>query len=787
MKNNNDNRKCKNILHFHKRSWTSVFFNFAIGACIALSSILAINQDAMAQAKVIDIHGNVLDEGTGQSVDPRDSLALVAFYHDANGETWLDNSGWLVDMVEFWVGIRLIEEVNPGEWRVTEIQLPRGNMTETATIAPEIGELEYLTFLDIRNNIWVGQIPPEIGKLTRMRNIQIQGGGFGLLSGDVPWDEFGKMNDLFNLRIPQHFFSGVIPQGIGGMSSLERLDIASNQFSGQFPQEALQQLGNFRFLQIQNNLFTGEIPRPSPDLDNFGILNVNNNPFTPGPIPDWIQDYATTLGTLDIRNSNRTGGFPAWIADLENMTRFHVGEHGDYVFPDGTFSAGSQGDLGGDIPDLSFLPNLVRVDLEGAGFTGQIQSFWGEMAALERFHVSRTNYEGSLPENLSTQTSLDQLRFTHNPNLTGGIPASYQQLTGVSEFNFNDNANLGIGEMPVWLSNLTNIRGILFSNSGLTGTIPSEWSSLDRVSNVDLSYNEGVTGGIPNYMSQRDDINNWNLSYTSMDVSEIPAFLNSVTNLQSVQLAGLGITGEIPTWLIEGGNRPFSLRTLNFADNELTGTIPASIGDLGLNMSVIDFSNNQLSGELPENIANAGRFAPERTNLSVLKLSGNADLAGALPANLVHANEMRVIEYEGTQICEPNDAGLITWLEETVPANEFTTFPNAYISVSRTNTPCGTGTAVNHVELPNRLHLYQNYPNPFNPTTSIKFDIPENMDVTLGIYNILGQHVVTLVDGQMDAGSHQMNFDAAQLSSGTYIYRLKTNDRVMTQTMMLIK
>jgi hypothetical protein len=95
-------------------------------------------------------------------------------------------------------------------------------------------------------------------------------------------------------------------------------------------------------------------------------------------------------------------------------------------------------------------------------------------------------------------------------------------------------------------------------------------------------------------------------------------------------------------------------------------------------------------------------------------------------------------------------------------------------------TPIGTN-------IPTKFALNQNYPNPFNPTTKIKFDLPKNTQVNLTVYNTNGQLVMTLADGQYNAGSYEASFDAKSLPSGTYFYRLTTKDFVETKKMTLVK
>jgi len=112
------------------------------------------------------------------------------------------------------------------------------------------------------------------------------------------------------------------------------------------------------------------------------------------------------------------------------------------------------------------------------------------------------------------------------------------------------------------------------------------------------------------------------------------------------------------------------------------------------------------------------------------------------------------------EVYEPyyNSAGLINDVEERIP-----------------------------VTLPAECALEQNFPNPFNPTTTIAYQIPTAGTVYLAVYNTLGQHVATLVQGEQAAGDHVVQFDAKSLSSGVYFYRLRVSDFVQTKRFVILR
>ncbi len=90
-------------------------------------------------------------------------------------------------------------------------------------------------------------------------------------------------------------------------------------------------------------------------------------------------------------------------------------------------------------------------------------------------------------------------------------------------------------------------------------------------------------------------------------------------------------------------------------------------------------------------------------------------------------------------------------------------------------------------ELLKEYKLEQNYPNPFNPSTEISFSIPQAGNVKLTVFNSIGQEVATLMNQQMEQGNHKVKFDASNLTSGIYFYKLESGNFVSVKKMMLLK
>jgi len=142
------------------------------------------------------------------------------------------------------------------------------------------------------------------------------------------------------------------------------------------------------------------------------------------------------------------------------------------------------------------------------------------------------------------------------------------------------------------------------------------------------------------------------------------------------------------------------------------------------------------------------------------------------------------------------DSTVLATMTFRVPPTQFptTVFDSTIQSIFNTgwnvtNPPGGVVVSVinNSGIIPTTYNLYQNYPNPFNPSTTIRFDIPKATYTKLIIYDVLGREVMKLIDEKVEAGSYDISWDGSNFASGTYIYKLVTNDFTDIKKMILVK
>ncbi len=122
------------------------------------------------------------------------------------------------------------------------------------------------------------------------------------------------------------------------------------------------------------------------------------------------------------------------------------------------------------------------------------------------------------------------------------------------------------------------------------------------------------------------------------------------------------------------------------------------------------------------------------------------------------------------------------------PGNQTTNSATVYLGFAANQVPTTTSAVADRpTGVPEAFALEQNYPNPFNPSTSIAFSLPASVGVKLEVYNMIGQKVATLVNGKLAAGNHTINWEARDVPSGIYFYKLEAANFSQTRKMLLMK
>ena len=140
------------------------------------------------------------------------------------------------------------------------------------------------------------------------------------------------------------------------------------------------------------------------------------------------------------------------------------------------------------------------------------------------------------------------------------------------------------------------------------------------------------------------------------------------------------------------------------------------------------------------------------------------------------------------------------WIEQSIKTTNY--LASVYFTDSNTGWIVGTNGTILHTTnggvtfieeegnnptQPKEFLLQQNYPNPFNPSTSIQYEINSMQFVTIKVYDLLGREVVTLVNEEKPTGKYEVNFNASNLTSGVYFYRIQAGDFVETKKMIYLK
>ncbi|XP_047958002.1 putative receptor-like protein kinase At3g47110 isoform X4 [Salvia hispanica] len=618
-----------------------------------------------------------------------DKNALISFKNSITSDpnailstNWSQNAS-----VCYWIGV----SCGLKHRRVTALNLPGYDLA--GTVAPHLGNLSFLRYLDISSNSFTGTLPFELSKLRRLKVMNVGANSF---TGEIPtW--LGILPQLEELYLYNNTFLGWLPNDMcNNMPNIKILSLSYNRLEGHIPSN-IWKCRPLEILSLSFNNFSGNIPREIGRLRMLTYLYLGyNNGFREG-VPPEIGNLSR-LERVNIDDASLTGDIPSSIFNMSSLT----------------FLSFSDNSLSGSISTFHNLPMLEKLYLDNNKFTGWLPSIMcNNNSSIREVYLSENQLEGNIPPNMLTCKHLQLLDFSQN-NLSGNIPRSigntsmlrdlylaFNYFTGeipqeigtlsmlevftvfsnslygsipssifnistlmIFEISYNDFS----GTLPSDLGNsLVNLKRLILAYNNLSGPIPTSLTNASKLTVLDMSANS-FSGSIPYFgklkFLQALFIWNNNLSGTEFPSQEL-TFLSSLTNcrnLKSLEVSSNPLNGILPPSI---GNFSSSLESFAALNNNIMGGIPAEIGNLS-SLLLLSLAINQLSGPIPPMIGKLKQLQRldlnrnqlrdsipndicQITNLGELSLHGNM-LVGPIPECLGKVKSLRVVNLGSNQL-----------------------------------------------------------------------------------------------------------------------------------------
>ena len=403
------------------------------------------------------------DLGIGPDTPDGDSdrAALMKLYDATNGPGWTNSDGWGTDApLRTWHGV-----ATDGTGRVLSLDLSGTQGANglwlrhglVGPIPPELGDLTRLTRLVLEGNELTGPIPPELGNLPDLGLLDL---GDNSLTGPIP-PELGNLSELTDLDLSDNELTGPIPLALTNLPNLARLNLSENDLSGRIPSE-LGTLSSLQELVLFSNDLTGEIPLELTQLANLANLSLGSNDLA-GTIPPQLADLPA-LDWLSLSYNRLTGTIPPELGNLANLT--------------GLFLQGN--DLEGTIPvELGNLANLQRLYLARNALTGTIPAELGNLVGMTILWLSENELTGTIPPELGNLRNATYLGLYQN-GLTGPIPPELGSLAAMEHlFLYLNDLE---GPVPPEFGTMVGLRQLgLTNNAALEGPLPAEFTALRQL------------------------------------------------------------------------------------------------------------------------------------------------------------------------------------------------------------------------------------------------------------------------------------------------------------------
>ncbi|KAL1542457.1 receptor-like protein 35 [Salvia divinorum] len=514
-----------------------------------------------------------------------------------------------------------------------KLNLAHNDFNYTDHIPKGIGNLTYLTHLNLSYAGFGGQVPSEISSLkrlvsldisneytlrleqpnlemvvknlTELRELHLDGVNMTSLHERKNWGHIisSHLPNLTSLSLANCNVFGPLPKSFWQPHSLSVLRLDYNDLSAVLLHDLFTSFPSLTALTLSGCSLKGSIPSTFANLTKLIHVDLSFNYLT-GSLPSTLFANLTELIHVDLSDNSLTGSLPSTL--FANLTKLnHV--------------ALSDNSLTGSLPSTFFegLSNLVHLDLRENSFSGNIPRSLFALPSLLELDLSFNQFNGTF--------QVDHFRSL--PNLTLLDPSGNSLSIDAGNVNSSSYGGLqleGLGLSSCNLSNFSdfikhlNLKRLDLSSNSIAGEIPS-WIWGTQLEYLDLSFNLLTNLQKPYYIPP--SLRSINLHSNQLrDELHLPISFES--KLAYLYLADNNLSGSIPTSICNATQ----VVTLHLTGNKLSGSIPTCLCN-ATQLSDLDLSRNRLSGSIPTCLCNA-------TQLDSLSLSGNK-ISGSIPACLL--------------------------------------------------------------------------------------------------------------------------------------------------------
>ena len=563
-------------------------------------------------------------EAVAQGSVATDRAALEALYDATGGAGWTDNTNWktAVPLGE-WFGV-----TTDAAGRVTRLEVSGAGLT--GRIPAALGDLALLQVLDLGfgwdsvsqqsvDNELTGPIPGELGNLTNLEVLNLAGNG---LIGPIP-ASLGSLTGLQWLNLGGNTLTGPIPDELGNLANLESLNLDFNELTGPVP-AWLGNLTGLRRLDLQWNALTGPIPAELGSLVDLQLLDLCFNTLT-GPVPAWLGSL-TGLKLLSLCSNDLTGPVPGALGNLANLESLYLWGNA----------------LTGPIPaELGNLANLQALYFQINPLTGSLPRSLTRLSKLMLLDIRHT--AACAPADGGFQEWLAAIDFrgdtcNHPPEPVGTIPPQGLAESGPA---------LGVS-MEAWFSDPDDdplTYAAASSNEGAVAAFASG-NTVWLVPGVAGAATVTVTAQDPDGLSatQAMAVTTATSAGPQSDREVLEVLYDSTGGASWTNGRNWKTSAPLGEWYGVTTNPAGRVTELHLDENDLTGPIPAALGDMA-RLGALSLRRNGLVGSIPGELGSL-------VDLERLDLRGN-ELTGPIPAGLGNLTRLRRLYLDSNALTGP--------------------------------------------------------------------------------------------------------------------------------------